>query len=201
MRYYTSLLALALALAGCSKPPQNATSVSTKFLDLGVVEISDGVQSRHDIGGGKVCIVTPSIQKDSTIILSMSIEESGKVLLKPRVQTGSGVPFQIAIGDLGIGMTPVIKQTDDKETVLPGRHMSESQVANIAFGSLPRGSNLRCEFKDGAWEVFEVQKGIWAVSSRTTNADGKITIESTNATRLVLRVRDADGKVEPIKTP
>jgi hypothetical protein len=34
-----------------------------------------------------------------------------------------------------------------------------------------------------------------------TNADGKVFITSTNATRVVLRVRDVDGKVEQVKTP
>jgi hypothetical protein len=90
---------------------------------------------------------------------------------------------------------------DDKDTVLLGRHMSEHQVVEMALSQLPQSSGYRCEFKDGAWEILEVQQGVWGVSSRTTNADGKITVESTNATRLVLRVRDADGKVEPMKTP
>jgi PBP1b-binding outer membrane lipoprotein LpoB len=98
----------------------------------------------------------------------------------------------------GINATP---QTDDKDTVLPGRHMSESQVADIGFRELPQNSGLRCEFKDGVWEILEVQKGVWGVSSTTTNADGKIVVASTNATRVVLRVRDADGKVEPVQTP
>jgi hypothetical protein len=204
MKYHTSLIALALTLAGCSKHPPAATSVGSKFLDLGVVEVSDGVQSRYDLGGGRVCIVTPTIQKDRRIILSMSVEESGNVLLRPRVQTGAGVPFQISVGDFSMGMTPVIKQTDEKATVLPGRHLSEQQVVEVAFKELPplsQGSGYRCEFRDGTWEILEVQPGVRGVSSRTTNTDGKITIESTNATRVVLRVRDADGKVDPIKTP
>jgi hypothetical protein len=51
------------------------------------------------------------------------------------------------------------------------------------------------------WEILEVQKGVWGVSSVTTNADGKVFVSSTNATRVVLRVLDADGKVEQVKTP
>ncbi len=89
----------------------------------------------------------------------------------------------------------------DKDVVMPGRHMSEHQVADIAFRALPQSSGYRCEFKNGVWEILEVQQGIWGVSSRTTNADGKIFVTSTNATRVVLRVRDADGKVEQVKTP
>lgn len=97
--------------------------------------------------------------------------------------------------------TNAAPQTDDKDAVLPGRHMSERQVMEVATRQLPQRSVYRCEFKDGVWEILEVQKDVWGVSSRTTNADGKLTIQSTNATRVVLRVRDADGKVEPIEIP
>jgi hypothetical protein len=76
--------------------------------------------------------------------------------------------------------------------------MSESRVADIASRELPKNSALKCEFKDGVWEIMEVQKGVWGVSSVTTNADGKVFVTSTNATRVVLRVRDVDGKVEQI---
>ncbi|MGD0745935.1 MAG: hypothetical protein ABSA45_12350 [Verrucomicrobiota bacterium] len=99
------------------------------------------------------------------------------------------------------GKTSSHTSVDDKDAVLPGRHMSESQIVDIAFKELPQGSHLRCEFKDGVWEILEVQTGVWGVSSVTTNADGKVFVSSTNATRVVLRVRDADGKVEQIKTP
>ena len=79
--------------------------------------------------------------------------------------------------------------------------MSEHQVVERALSQLPQSSGYRCEFKDGVWDILEVQTGVFGVSSRTTNADGKITVESTNATRVVLRVSDADGKVEQVKTP
>ena len=79
--------------------------------------------------------------------------------------------------------------------------MSEHQIVELVSSRLPQSSTHRCEFKDGVWEILEVQKDVWGVFSRTTNADGKITIQSTNAMRVVLRVRDADGKVEPIETP
>jgi hypothetical protein len=104
----TALALLALTFVGCSKHSRDATVAGPQVRDLGVVEVSDGVQSRHDLGGGRVCVITPAIQKDGSVLLSMSIEESGKVLAKPRAQTRSGVPFQVSIGDIGIGMTPVI---------------------------------------------------------------------------------------------
>jgi len=107
----------------------------------------------------------------------------------------------LGVIDVSDGKPSSHTSVGDKDTVLPGRHMSESQVADIAFRELPRGSSFRCEFKDGVWEILEVQKGVWGVSSVTTNADGKVFVSSTNATRVVLRVLDADGKVEQVKTP
>jgi hypothetical protein len=79
--------------------------------------------------------------------------------------------------------------------------MSEHQVADIVGGELPQTSGFSCEFKDGVWEIFEPIKGVGGVASITTNADGHVFIYSTNATRLVLRVRDVDGKIEQVKTP
>jgi hypothetical protein len=113
MKYRASLVALALlalTFAGCSRHPPGKTVAGPKVQDLGVVEVLDGVQSRHELGGGRICFITPTIQKDGSLLLSMSIEEAGKVLTRPRVQTASGMAFQISVGDIGIGMTPVIKQ-------------------------------------------------------------------------------------------
>ena len=88
----------------------------------------------------------------------------------------------------------------EQDTVLPGRHMSEHQVADIASKELPQTA-FSLQFKDGVWEILEPQKGVWGVDSITTNADGHVSIHSTNAMRLVLRVQDADGKVEQVKSP
>ena len=118
MKYRTSLIALtllALTFAGCSKHSADAARPATalaypKDHDLGVVEVSDGIQSRHDLGGGRVCIITPAIQKDGSVFLSMSVEESGMVLASPRAQTESDVPVAISIGDISFGLTPHIKK-------------------------------------------------------------------------------------------
>jgi hypothetical protein len=202
MKHLIPLAALALTLAGCSTPPPDTvTGAKPGVLDLGVIEVSDGVQSRHDLGGGRICVITPDVQEDGEMVLSMSVEEAGKVLVRPRVQTRSGVPFQFFVGDVTVHMRPVVKGDDEQGAALPGRRMSESLVADIALAELPRGSRLRCEFKAGVWEVLEVQPGVWGESSVITNAAGKVLISSTNATRVALRVRDADGMVERVPPP
>jgi len=113
MKHHISLIALtlfSLAFIGCSKHSPDAALARQKVYDLGVVEVSDGIQSRHDLDGDRVCIITPAIQKDGSVLLSMRIEESGKLLQLMRAQTGNNIPFQMTVGDLSIGMKPHIKQ-------------------------------------------------------------------------------------------
>jgi len=115
MKCPTSLAALALVgliFAGCSKhsPEASGARPNPNVKDFGVVEVTNGVQSRYEMGGGRVCFLTPTLQKDGSLLLSMTVEESGKVLSRPRVVTQSGMAFQISVGDIGIGMTPVIKK-------------------------------------------------------------------------------------------
>jgi len=91
--------------------------------------------------------------------------------------------------------------SDDKDAVLPGRHMSEHQVVDAAVKALSKVIPISCDFKDGIWNISEVQKGVWGVSSMTTNAAGHIFVTSTNATRVIMKIRDVDGKIEPAKSP
>jgi hypothetical protein len=107
--------------------------------------------------------------------------------------------FSARLANLAAGQPP--SSVNDPQAVLPGRHLSENQVAGLVFKELPQTTNFSCAFKDGMWEILEPQTGVWGVASRTTNAEGKIMVRSTNATRVILRVRDADGKVEPVANP
>ena len=110
MKHRTSLIALTLlvlAFAGCSK---HSAATYPKVPNLGVVEVSDGITSRHDLGGDRVCIVTPTVQKDGSLLLALRIEEAGKLLAAPRVQTMSDRPFEVTVGDISIGFTPHLKQ-------------------------------------------------------------------------------------------
>jgi len=105
----SSLLALtllALAFAGCSRHSPNAAAARPQTYDLGVVEVSDGIQSRHDLGAGRVCQINPAIQKDGSVLLSMSLEESGKLVQSFRAQTKSDKPVWMSMGDLSIGINP-----------------------------------------------------------------------------------------------
>ena len=118
MKYRTSLITvafLALAFAGCSSPSPDAarpamTVAYPKHHDFGIVEVSDGTQSRLDLGGARVCIITAAILKDGSIFLSMNVEKSGKVLASPTAHTGPDSPVWYSKGDISFGFTPHIKQ-------------------------------------------------------------------------------------------
>ena len=130
----------------------------------------------------------PAIQKDGSVLMSLKLTQDGKLLTAPRIQTGSDRRAVMTIGDISINVTPHIRPSaDEKETVLPGRHMSESQIAEIAGRELPGIQNFSCQFTNGVWEILEVKTGAW-VSSTTTNPDRHIFVRSTHPMQLVLRV-------------
>jgi hypothetical protein len=189
-----------LALDGCSKH-SSATAAKQNDWDLGVVEVSDGVQIQRDLGGGRVCTIMPAIQKDGSVLMSLKLTQDGRLLSSPRIQTEPDRRVVMTIGDISMDVTPHFRTSaDDKQAVLPGRHMSESQVAEIAGRELSGVQNFSCQFADGVWEILKIETGTW-ISSTTTNADGHIFVHSTHPAQLVLRVSDADGKIERIKTP
>ena len=113
MKYRTPLITAALLASlftGCSKHSPSAAT-DPKVGALGVVEVTDGVQSRHDLGGGRVCLITPAIRKDGGVFLALQIEEAGKVLEpKGEIITDRDRPAEVTVGTINIKLTPHIKQ-------------------------------------------------------------------------------------------
>ena len=74
------------------------------------------------------------------------------------------------------------KKPDPAQTALPGRRMAEAQVLSLATTVLPPGassSQYDVSFKDGVWEV---------------------SCESNHVVKVV-RIQDADGKIEQVDRP
>jgi hypothetical protein len=113
MKHRTSLVLATLLislLGGCSKQSPTATQQNPKGVALGVVDVSDGVESRHDIGDGRVCKIMPAVQKDGSLLLNLKIEEGGRLLAPLKVQTLSDRPVEVSLGEIGFSLTPHIKQ-------------------------------------------------------------------------------------------
>lgn len=117
MKYRTSLITLALLASlftGCSKHSPDVAAVRPKISNLGVVEVSDGIPSRHELGSGRICVIKPTLKKDGSVLLAMTIEETDstgatQTLASPSVMTSPDQAVEISIGDVGVKLTPHIK--------------------------------------------------------------------------------------------
>ena len=112
MRSRTLLLGMALAaslLAGCSKHPAQE-SATPKSVDLGTVELSSGVASRHDLGGGAVCVLTAAPLDAGSLELNAVLEKSGRKVSSTRIAPAEADrPLAISFGDIHVGLTPHLK--------------------------------------------------------------------------------------------
>jgi hypothetical protein len=109
MRSPALLLGAALAAAlwsGCSNQssPESATP---KTVSLGTVELSSGQASRHDLGGGTVCVLTArSLGADSLELIAV-LEKSGRRLASTRAgPITADHPFNISFGNTHVELTP-----------------------------------------------------------------------------------------------
>ena len=96
-------------LAGCSK--QAPIDVSApKDVALGVVEFTAGQPSRHDVGDGKVCIITVTALDASTLELIAVLEKAGKQVASARVSpAASDRPVDLSLADVQLHLTPHMK--------------------------------------------------------------------------------------------
>jgi PBP1b-binding outer membrane lipoprotein LpoB len=113
MTYRTPLITAALLaslLTGCSK---HSPAANPKVTDLGVVEFSDRTPIRHDLDGGKVCVITPTmITNGSTrqVMLATTIEQPDSTKLAcPKIVAFAGSPVEIRVGDIDIHLTIGVK--------------------------------------------------------------------------------------------
>jgi hypothetical protein len=114
MKYHTPLITAALLVSlftGCSKHSPSATS--PKVTDLGIVEFSNGTPVRHDLDGGKVFVINPTVITNGSttqVMLAMTIEQPDSTKLAcPKVVSFVGQPVECRVGDIDIRLTIGIK--------------------------------------------------------------------------------------------
>jgi len=72
--------------------------------------MTDRIASRYDLGGGKICIITPTVGFNAVVTYAVAFEDHGKQLQPPKVQSGLlDQPVEIAAGDITITLTPHIR--------------------------------------------------------------------------------------------
>ncbi len=113
MHTFTVIGALLIVLlGGCSKRTATSPAANSGTKDLGVVQVSDGIPVHRDLGGGKACVITPTVQTNGRVALDLRFEESGKLLEspKPRILAIPDRPVFFAVGDTTFELTPHLKQ-------------------------------------------------------------------------------------------
>jgi hypothetical protein len=65
---------VASVFSGCSR--HSPAAAIPKMTDFGVIEVTDGIPSRHVLADGRACVVTPTILKDGRIKLVTSVRET-----------------------------------------------------------------------------------------------------------------------------
>lgn len=106
----TIVIACTMAVISCSKHSDSAAQSKTKQVDLGVVEVSNGATTVHDLGNGQICKMTSTVSTNGTILLQMVVTKNGEVISRPRISTKSGVGVGIEFGEVNIALTPVVKK-------------------------------------------------------------------------------------------
>ena len=120
MKNHTPLIIAALIVSiftGCSKHTQTATPLAPAkpiAVTLGVVEVSDGVSSRHDIGDGRVCIIKPTILKDGSVRLAITVNETNssaeRFVSSLGVETLPDEAVEMENGVISVSLKPHIKK-------------------------------------------------------------------------------------------
>jgi hypothetical protein len=113
MRFFTlpiTTVLLASLVADCSR--RSSAKPNPRITDLGIVIVSNGIQSHEYLGDGRICFVSPTVFTNGLVELGISIQDtnSGRVILTVGIETILGKYVEIGNGEAGVGLTP---QTHD----------------------------------------------------------------------------------------
>ncbi len=92
-----------------SPSPAVPTPANTK--DLGELELTNRYETCVNLGAGRSCTITPKLLDRDSLQLTMALQSrksDGKTagFIVTQVVTRPGKPFEVAIGDLDITITP-----------------------------------------------------------------------------------------------
>jgi hypothetical protein len=81
--------------------------------NLGQLQLTNHYETCVTLGAGKSCTIRPTLLNNSSMRLTMALESKNgsggvKGLSIVQVVTKSGEPFQVAVGDMHLTMTPVL---------------------------------------------------------------------------------------------
>jgi len=97
--------------AAANPSPVVPTPANTK--DLGELELTNRYETCVNLGAGRSCTITPKLLDRDSLQLTMAVQSrkpDGKTagFIVTQVVTHPGKPFEVAIGDMDITITPEI---------------------------------------------------------------------------------------------
>ena len=97
--------------AAANSSPAVPTHANTK--DLGELALTNRYETCVNLGAGRSCTIMPKLLDRDSLQLTMSLQSrqaNGKTagLIVTQVTTHPGKPFEVAIGDMDITITPEI---------------------------------------------------------------------------------------------
>ena len=124
-KIFTAALAILTGLipASCSKAksptaqpsaPAVASTTSTTNKNLGELALTNHYETCVELGAGKSCTFKPTLLDHSNMQLTMAFESKnadGKTqgLSIVQVVTKTGKPFEVAVGDMNVTLTPKLQ--------------------------------------------------------------------------------------------
>ena len=95
--------------------PDNVAADTATGPDLGAVQLVNQTPSRFDLGGGKTCTLTPTIDADGNYDIKVVFESkkmNGQAIQIDRtvgeISTAPGHAVALTVGDNSIGFTPTV---------------------------------------------------------------------------------------------
>jgi hypothetical protein len=94
-----------VAVANLPESPNNK--------NLGQLQLTNHYETCVNIGAGKSCTIRPTLLDNSSLRLTMALESKNasggvKGISVIQVVTKSGEPFEVAVGDMHLTLTPVL---------------------------------------------------------------------------------------------
>jgi hypothetical protein len=105
----------AMASTAFAAPATDAATSDSKSRDLGELALTNNYELEVTVAHGKTCLIVPKVLDRKTLQLTMSLRTrnaSGKVdgLSVKQITGDIGKPFEVAVGDMDLTLTPEIVQ-------------------------------------------------------------------------------------------
>jgi hypothetical protein len=89
------------------------SSESLTNKNLGELQLTNHYETCINLGAGKSCTIRPTLLDHASLRLTMSLESKNssggvKGLSVVQIVTKTGQPFEVAVGDMSLTLTPVL---------------------------------------------------------------------------------------------